>query len=120
MFRRSEPIKDRIFVITGGAQGIGFATAQSLINKGGKVIICDINPIKGQESANSLGERASFYELDVSNRSMFSSVIEDIESDYGPIDVLINNAGILCVGSTLNQTEAKERAMLDINLFGAL
>ena len=119
-FKKIEPIQDRIFVVTGAARGIGLSTARALIQRGTKVVICDVDTVQGQISADELGPSASFYQLDVSNRSMFKAVIDQIETDVGPVHGLINNAGILSVGSILEQSEAGERKMIDVNLFGTL
>lgn len=87
-------LKDKVCVVTGGAAGIGKATAQKFAQEGAKVVICDVNEEAGNALVAELGNDASFYKVNVTNRQEVQVWIDDVVAKYGRIDVLINNAGI--------------------------
>lgn len=87
-------LKEKVCVITGGAAGIGKATAKKFAQEGAKVIICDINEEAGKELVAELGSDSSFYKVNVTDRKQVQTWIDDIIAKYGRIDVLVNNAGI--------------------------
>jgi 3-oxoacyl-[acyl-carrier protein] reductase len=86
-------LKDRVTLITGGAAGIGKATAQRFAEEGATVIICDVNGEAGEAAAQELG--ILFHQVDITDRTAVAKWIEDVLSQYGQIDVLVNNAGVL-------------------------
>lgn len=86
-------LKDKVCIITGGASGIGRATAERFAEEGAKVIIGDIVAEKGKEVAQLIG--GDFYQVDVSDRQAVQAWMDDVFAKYGRIDVLVNNAGIL-------------------------
>lgn len=88
-------LKDKVTLVTGGAAGIGKATAERFAEEGAKVVICDVMEEKGQETAKSLGPDASFYKVDVANRKAAQEWADAVIAKYGRIDVLVNNAGIV-------------------------
>lgn len=87
-------LKDKVCIVTGGAAGIGKATALRFAQEGAKVVICDVNEEAGNTFVKELGENASFYKVNVTNRQEVQAWIDDVVAKYGRIDVLINNAGI--------------------------
>ena len=113
-------LQNRIVVLTGGARGIGLACAEALVAKGAKVALCDIDSHEGFARAASLGERCHFYKLDVTDRADFCDTIDRVEADLGPVDVLINNAGIMPVGKMLDLDAQTEQRQVDVNLMGPL
>ncbi|MBN1811669.1 MAG: beta-ketoacyl-ACP reductase [Anaerolineae bacterium] len=88
-------LANSICLITGGAAGIGKATAQRFIEEGAAVVICDVNEEAGQRALAELGPQAAFYQVDVTNRRDVQNWIDEVVARYGRIDVLVNNAGVL-------------------------
>ena len=87
-------LQDKVCIITGGAAGIGRATAEKFAAEGAKVVICDVNEEAGNALAQSLGNDASFWKVNVVDRQEVQAWIDEVAKHYGHIDVLINNAGI--------------------------
>ncbi|GAB4576042.1 MAG: beta-ketoacyl-ACP reductase [Anaerolineae bacterium] len=88
-------LKDRVTLITGGAAGIGKATALRFAEEGARVVICDLNAEAGQAVAAELGPEASFYQVDIGDRQAVQAWVDAVVARYGRIDVLVNNAGVL-------------------------
>jgi 3-oxoacyl-[acyl-carrier protein] reductase len=88
-------LKDRVALITGGAAGIGKATAQRFAEEGARVVLCDVNEEAGVEAVRELGENAAFYPVNVADRQAVQAWVDDVVARYGRADVLVNNAGIL-------------------------
>jgi 3-oxoacyl-[acyl-carrier protein] reductase len=87
-------LKDKVCLITGGAAGIGKATAQRFAEEGAIVVICDVNREAGEALVQELGEPACFYAVNVADRGEVQAWVEDVVRRFGRVDVLINNAGI--------------------------
>ena len=88
-------LKERVTLITGGAAGIGRATAERFAEEGARIVICDLNEEAGLETARSLGSEARFYRVNVAIRQEVQSWVEAVIAQYGRVDVLVNNAGVL-------------------------
>jgi 3-oxoacyl-[acyl-carrier protein] reductase len=86
-------LENKVALITGGAAGIGKATALRFAEEGAKVVICDVNAAAGEAVAAELG--AEFSLVDISNRQAVQDWVEAAYADHGRIDILINNAGVL-------------------------
>jgi NAD(P)-dependent dehydrogenase (short-subunit alcohol dehydrogenase family) len=112
-------IRDKVVVITGGARGIGFATATALHNLGAKVAIGDVDEAKLKESGTALGLDV-YGKLDVTDPESFSSFLDDVERQLGPLDVLINNAGIMPAGKVIDEPDTVTRRILDIDAYGVI
>ena len=88
-------LKDKVTLITGGAAGIGKATALKFAAEGATVIICDVNETAGEATAAELGPDAAFYKVNVADRAAVQVWVDAVVEKYGRIDVLVNNAGIV-------------------------
>ncbi|HEX5194501.1 MAG TPA: SDR family oxidoreductase [Solirubrobacteraceae bacterium] len=118
--RAPRSIAGRVVAITGGARGIGRATAQALIDQGAKVAIGDIDAPLAQRTALELGPSTLGLELDVTDRASFRAFLDEVERRLGPLDVLVNNAGIMPVGPFIAETDATARRIVDINVHGVI
>jgi len=112
-------IRNKVIVITGGARGIGLATAETLHRLGAKVAIGDVDEAKLKESATDLGLDV-YGKLDVTDPESFRAFLDDVERQLGPLDVLINNAGIMPAGKVIDEPETVTRRILDINVYGVI
>jgi NADP-dependent 3-hydroxy acid dehydrogenase YdfG len=106
--------------ITGAARGIGRATAQALTRVGVRVAVGDLDIEAAKATASELGPTAVALELDVTERESFARFLDDTESQLGPVDVLINNAGIMQVGKFIDEDDLTARRMVDINIHGVI
>ena len=111
--------ENKVVMVTGGAAGIGRATATGFVKEGAKVAICDVNPEAGKTTAESLGPEATFQQVDVSDNKSVNDWVESVVSQYGQIDVLVNNAGITRDGLIMRMKEADWDAVLNVNLKSA-
>jgi NAD(P)-dependent dehydrogenase (short-subunit alcohol dehydrogenase family) len=114
-------LKGKIAIITGAAQGIGFACAERFVNEGAIVVIADNNNSKGKLAqeclANRLG-KAEFICCDVSQKKEVQSLVDVVVSRFGSLDIMISNAAILQIGGIIDLEEADFNRVLDINLKG--
>jgi len=100
-------MQDKVVLVTGGAAGIGKATALRFAEEGAKVVICDVNETLGNETCKQLGEGAAFYKVNVASREDVQKWIDDVVAKYGRIDVIVNNAGILRDGQLIKFKEGQ-------------
>lgn len=102
-------------IITGAAQGMGEAHARRFIVEGAKVVITDLNQDKGQALAAELGKNALFIQQNVTSEQDWQKVITNTEQQFGPVNVLVNNAGITMAKSILDTSLDDYRRIVDIN-----
>lgn len=91
----------KVVLVTGGAAGIGKATALRFAEEGAIVVICDVNAEAGQETVKELGAGAAFYKVNVADREDVQKWIDDVVARFDRIDVLVNNAGVLRDGQLI-------------------
>ena len=113
MPRATLPITGRIVAITGGARGIGKATATALVRRGARVVIGDLDLEAAEATAAELGHGVLAVQLDVTDAASFAAFLDRVESELGPLDVLVNNAGICHIGAFLDQDAAADMRMVD-------
>jgi len=113
-----ERLKNKVAIITGGAQGIGAVTAEKFINEKAQVIIWDVNNEAGNALAESLGSNASFMNVNVSDKQAVEAAITKILITHNKIDILINNAGITRDSMFHKMEEEQWDQVININLKG--
>ncbi len=106
--------------ITGGARGIGLATAAVLLGAGMKVALGDLDSDRAQQAAAELGAGAIGLPLDVTDSGSFAGFLDAAAQVLGPLSVLVNNAGIMHVGRFVDEDEAQTRRMVETNLIGVI
>lgn len=114
-------LKDRIAVITGGADGIGRATAMRFAQEGAVVVIWDMNEEKGKQTAaeiNAAGGKASFLKVNTSNFAEVEAASKKVVEQYGKYEILINNAGITRDSTLKKMTPELWQQVIDVNLTG--
>jgi NADP-dependent 3-hydroxy acid dehydrogenase YdfG len=120
MARQPRSLAGKVVVITGGGRGIGAATASALARLGARVAIGDLDLDVAKQTAEQLGDDAVALPLDVTDLAGFTAFLNEVEKQLGPIDVLINNAGIMPVGALDEEADRTTRTMLAINLHAVI
>jgi NAD(P)-dependent dehydrogenase (short-subunit alcohol dehydrogenase family) len=110
----------RVVAITGGARGIGLATARALRAAGDRVAIGDLSADHTAAAAASIDASVLAGVLDVTDPDSFRAFIERVERELGQLDVLVNNAGIMPIGPLLEESDETARRQLEINVLGCL
>ena len=114
-------LKDRVAVITGGADGIGRATAMRFAQEGAVVVIWDMNEEKGKQTVaeiNAAGGKASFLKVNTSNFAEVDAASKKVVEQYGKYEILINNAGITRDSTLKKMTPELWQQVIDVNLTG--
>src|SRR3954452_4956809 len=120
MAKQPRTIGGRVVAITGGARGIGKATAAALVREGASVAIGDVDVALAKSTAEELGPSVRAYPVDVTSRPSFAEFLDSVERDLGPLDVLVNNAGIMPIGALLEEDDATAHRLVDINVHGVI
>jgi NAD(P)-dependent dehydrogenase (short-subunit alcohol dehydrogenase family) len=121
--RMAKPLRSltgKVVAITGGARGIGRATAAALVRRGAKVAIGDLDLELAEQTAAELGGGTLALALDVTDRASFEAFLDETEQRLGPLDVLVNNAGIMQLGPFAQEPDAVAARQIDINLHGVI
>jgi 3-oxoacyl-[acyl-carrier protein] reductase len=111
----------KVAIITGGARGIGHATAVKFASEGARVAVCDINPELTEQTLaqiGSAGGEAHGYRVDVTDKASIAAMVGDVIARWGRIDILVNNAGIVMDAQLKNMTDDQFDKVIDINLKG--
>jgi len=114
-------VKGKVAIITGGASGIGKATASLLAKEGARVVVADINEADGKKVAEEIGReggKAIFVKHDVTSEKDWSEVIEKTLAEFGKLDILVNNAGVLFAKPIEDTPLEQWRWLMSVNLDG--
>jgi NAD(P)-dependent dehydrogenase (short-subunit alcohol dehydrogenase family) len=120
MAKQRRSLSGKVVAITGGARGIGKATATALVRKGCRVAIGDLDLGLAEETAAGLGGGTIALALDVTDRASFEGFLAETERQLGPLDAVVNNAGIMPVTPFAEESEDSVRRQIDINLHGVI
>ncbi|GIN58519.1 SDR family NAD(P)-dependent oxidoreductase [Lederbergia ruris] len=105
----------KIAIITGGARGMGASHVRRFVKEGAKVVFTDILVEEGEALAKELGEKAKFIRQDVTKAKDWDQVVAETEKAFGPVNILVNNAGIAFHKMIEQMTEEEYRKVIDIN-----
>lgn len=111
-------LNNKVAIITGAANGIGFAAAERFIEEGADVYLADFDDYAGKMAANQLGEKAIFVQVNVADRESVKKLVTTVIEQAGRIDILVNNAGITRDAMLSKMTEDQFQQVLDVNLSG--
>lgn len=113
-------LQGRVCIVTGGAQGIGYATARRLLNDGAKVAVCDVRRESVDAAVSSLSEFGPVegYVVDVTRRDQIDAMVAAVRKSHGAIDVLVNNAGITIDARLQKMDDEQFDRVIDVNLKG--
>lgn len=120
MAKQRRSLNGKVVAITGGARGIGKATAEALVRKGCRVALGDLDSELAEQTAAALGGGTIALPLDVTDRDSFAAFLDDAERQLGPVDVVVNNAGIMPVTPFSEESDASIKRQLDINVYGVI
>lgn len=109
-----------VVAITGGCGGIGMATARSFALRGAKVALGDLDGAAAEAAATELGDQHIGLGVDVGDSGSFEAFLDRIEEELGPVDVLVNNAGVMLLGPLDEETEESTETTVRVNLIGVI
>ncbi|MCM3088763.1 glucose 1-dehydrogenase [Bhargavaea ginsengi] len=105
----------KVAIVTGAARGMGESHVRKFVSEGAKVILTDLNEESGRALAEELGGSVRFVRQDVTKAEDWHSVVEEAEAVFGPVEILVNNAGISMAKTIFDMTEEEYRKIVDIN-----
>ncbi|RSM62257.1 short-chain dehydrogenase [Actinoplanes sp. ATCC 53533] len=114
------PLTGRTAVVTGGARGIGAAVAAALARAGARVVVGDLDLALAEATARDIGEAATALPVDVADRDGLTAFLDAAESRLGPLDVLVNNAGIMPLSRIEDEPDATTARILAVNLHAVI
>jgi NAD(P)-dependent dehydrogenase (short-subunit alcohol dehydrogenase family) len=120
MAKSPRSLTGKVVAITGGGRGIGRATALALAREGARVAVGDLDREAAERVAGELGDGALGLPLDVTDHAGFTAFLDEVEQQLGPLDVLVNNAGIMPVTPLLEEAPESINRQLEINLHAVI
>lgn len=113
-----QELRGKLAIVTGAARGTGAAIAKRMVDLGARVVLGDVLTERGHETAESLGGQARFVSHDVTDEEQWSQIVQHALAWSGRIDVLVNNAAVLHLGTILHTPPDTIRRVLDVNTIG--
>jgi len=113
-------LKDKVAVVTGGAQGIGAAIVRGFAAEGAQVVIADMAIDKAEALASELGDKATAVQLDVRDLASIEAMVDSVTRTHGGIDILVNNAAVFDMGPLLEISEESFDLQFSVNVKGLL
>ncbi|OHV90642.1 L-iditol 2-dehydrogenase [Mesorhizobium sp. ORS 3428] len=113
-------LKDKVAVVTGGAQGIGAAIVRGFAAEGAQVVIADVGVDKAEALAQELGDKASALRLDVRDLASIEAMVDSVTRTHGGVDILVNNAAVFDMGPLLEISEKSFDLQFSVNVKGLL
>jgi NAD(P)-dependent dehydrogenase (short-subunit alcohol dehydrogenase family) len=120
MARQPRSLSGKVVAITGGGRGIGRALARTLAAEGARVAIGDLDGATAEEAAAELGPDHAALQVDVTDRPAFTAFLDEVERRLGPLDVIVNNAGIMPVTPLVDEDDLSVTRQLEINLHAVI
>lgn len=111
-------LKDKVAIVTGGASGIGKAMCKALATEGANVVVVDLDEQKGKEAAKEIGGKSISLKADVTSSASMNKMAEEVDRQFGRIDILVNNVGVRITKPFLDHTDADWNTMIQTNLTG--
>ncbi|MFE9789911.1 SDR family oxidoreductase [Nocardia salmonicida] len=106
--------------ITGAARGIGLATAKAFVEQGAYVALGDLDEALAVQAAAEIGDHAIGHALDVTDKASYAAFLDATAQWRGPLDVLVNNAGVMPNGPFLDQSDRIDQLTMDVNVYGVI
>lgn len=110
-----ERLLEKVAIVTGGARGMGESHVRRFVEEGAKVVFTDINEEVGEKLSSELGDNALFVKHDVTDEAGWQEVVKKTEAAFGPVNVLVNNAGISMSKSIFDMSVEDYKKIIDIN-----
>jgi NAD(P)-dependent dehydrogenase (short-subunit alcohol dehydrogenase family) len=120
MAKQPRSLRGRVVFVTGGARGIGRATATALAGEGARVVIADLDADLAAKTAAAIGSDVRAVGLDVTDHAAFTAALDGVEREIGPLDVLINNAGVMGIGAFEDDSHPAAYRQFAINVFAVM
>ncbi|UNC12189.1 SDR family NAD(P)-dependent oxidoreductase [Mycolicibacterium holsaticum] len=111
-------LDSKVALVTGAGRGLGAAVCESMVKDGATVVAADVNAVNGRELVERLGERAVFVELDVTSERSWETAVAEVTDQFGKIDVLVNNAGVLWIAPLIGSSLDDYHQVVAVNQTG--
>jgi sorbitol-6-phosphate 2-dehydrogenase len=112
-------LQDRIALVTGGGQGLGQAICFRLAQEGCHIVVADLNESSAMETAAAIEDRRSMaMKTDVTDEGQVAAMVDQVVAEFGRLDLLVSNAGVLISGEISEFPAEKWRTVMNVNLFG--